>query len=125
MAAAAADPRLPGYRFAPLNDRDTLNALERDVDFISPTKRYTLYADGQYDLNFGEAYGEFLAHQRKSSQTNIQQLFPIIAPEAPCDVNPFNCEGAAYLDSRPHPPGLGQRARQRRRGPTSRLRPWP
>ena len=59
-------------------------------------KRYTLYADGQYDVGFGEVYGEFLGHQRKSSQTNIQQLFPIIAPEAPCGVNPFNCVGASY-----------------------------
>jgi iron complex outermembrane receptor protein len=104
-AAAAADPRLPGYRFAPLNDRDSVNALEKDVDFISPTKRYTIYADGQYDLNFGEAYGEFLGHQRKSSQTNIQQLFPIIAPEAPCDVNPFNCVGASYGDAAQTIPG--------------------
>jgi iron complex outermembrane receptor protein len=96
VGAAAADARLPGYRFAPLNDRDSVNALEKDVDFISPVKRYTLYADGQYDLKFGEVYGEFLGHQRKSSQTNIQQMFPIIAPEAPCSVNPFNCVGASY-----------------------------
>jgi iron complex outermembrane receptor protein len=104
-AAAAADPRLPGYRFAPLNDRDSVNAVERDADFISPTKRYTLYADGQYDLSFGEAYGEFLGHQRKSSQTNVQQLFPIIAPEAPCSVNPFNCEGASWANTAQTIPG--------------------
>jgi iron complex outermembrane receptor protein len=104
-AAAAADPRLPGYRFAPLNDRDSVNAVERDADFISPTKRYTLYADGQYDLSFGEAYGEFLGHQRKSSQTNVQQLFPIIAPEAPCSVNPFNCEGASWANAAQTIPG--------------------
>ena len=111
-AAAAADPRLPGYRFAPLNDRDSVNALERDVDFISPTKRYTVYADGQYDLNFGEVYGEFLGHQRKSSQTNIQQLFPIIAPEAPCDVNPFNCPGASYANTAQTISGVGLYAPQ-------------
>jgi iron complex outermembrane receptor protein len=99
VAASNPDARLPGYRFAPLNDRDTVNALERDVDFLSPVKRYTLYADGQYDLSFGEVYGEFLGHQRKSSQTQIQQMFPTIAPEAPCDVNPFNCEGASYEDA--------------------------
>ncbi|PLR26634.1 TonB-dependent receptor [Caulobacter zeae] len=92
-AAAAADPNLPGYRFAPLNDRDSVNALDAASDFISPVKRYTVYAEGQYDLNFGELYGEFLGHQRKSSQTNVQQLFPYIWETAPCSVNPFNCGG--------------------------------
>lgn len=105
VGASAADPRLPGYRFAPLNDRDSINSLEKDVDFISPVKRYTLYADGQYDVGFGEVYGEFLGHQRKSSQTNIQQLFPIIAPEAPCGVNPFNCVGASYGNTAQTVPG--------------------
>jgi iron complex outermembrane receptor protein len=112
VAASNADPRLPGYRFAPLNDRDTINALERNADFISPTKRYTLYADGQYDLNFGELYGEFLGHQRKSQQTNLQQLFPIIAPEAPCDVNPFNCPGASFANTAQTIPGTGLYAPQ-------------
>lgn len=105
VGAAAADPRLPGYRFAPLNDRDSINDLERAVDFISPVKRYTLYADGQYDLGFAELYGEVLGHQRKSSQTNVQQLFPTIAPEAPCAVNPFNCVGASYGDAARTIPG--------------------
>ncbi|PVM93889.1 TonB-dependent receptor plug domain-containing protein [Caulobacter endophyticus] len=93
-AAAAADPAMPGYRFAPLNDRDSVNSLDAASDFISPVKRYTLYAEGQYDLNFGELYGEFLGHQRKSSQTNVQQLFPYIWENAPCEVNPFNCAGS-------------------------------
>lgn len=97
-AAAANDALLPGYRFAPLNDRDSVNALDAQSDFISPAKRYTVYAEGQYDLDFGELYGEFLGHQRKSSQTNVQQLFPYIWETAPCSVNPFNCGGGIQPD---------------------------
>jgi len=110
VGAANPDALLPGYRFVPLNDRDSTNALERDVDFLSPVKRYTLYADGQYDLNFGEVYGEFLGHQRKSSQTQIQQMFPNISPEAPCEVNPFNCVGASYEDAAHTEPGWASAA---------------
>lgn len=97
----AEDPLLPGMRFVSLPERDSLNPIEANTDIISPVERYTLYADGSYDVGGGvELFGEFLAHKRESSQYAIQQMFPIIAPEAPCPVNPFNCEGAAFRFNR-------------------------
>jgi iron complex outermembrane recepter protein len=90
------DPNLNGLlRFAPLNEREGENPLDDQADFISPVKRYTLYADGAYDLTgTAELYGEALFNRRESSQFAVQQMFPIVAAEAPCPVNPFNCAGA-------------------------------
>ncbi|HYD45574.1 MAG TPA: TonB-dependent receptor, partial [Phenylobacterium sp.] len=56
-----------------------------------------VYVEGAYDLGFGEVYTELMFHRRLSQQTNAQQIFPIVAPEAPCPVNPFNCPGAANV----------------------------
>jgi iron complex outermembrane receptor protein len=94
VGATAADANLPGMRFVPLNERDSLNPIEAGYDIVSPVERYTLYADGSYDFGGAEFYTEVLLHRRESSQFAIQQQFPIIAPEAPCPVNIFNCPGA-------------------------------
>lgn len=81
------------YRFAQLSERNSVHPLEAQIDIFSPVKRATVFADGAYDLGFAELYGEFLYSNRKSSQYNLQQMFPIIAPEAPCSVNIFACPG--------------------------------
>lgn len=92
--ASNPDANLNGlYRFAQLQERNSVHPLEANMDIFSPVKRFTVYADGAYDLGFAEAYGEFLFHNRQSSQWALQQMFPIIAPEAPCSVNIFNCPG--------------------------------
>ncbi|RYF92934.1 MAG: TonB-dependent receptor [Caulobacteraceae bacterium] len=95
--ASAIDPLIPGYRFAQLQERNSVHPLEENIDIFSPVERFTVFADGAYDFGFAEAYGEFLFHNRKSSQYSIQQMFPIIAPEAPCSVNVFNCAGVSTL----------------------------
>lgn len=87
------DPNMPGYRFAQLQERNSTHPLEETIDIFSPVKRFTVFAEAAYDLGFGEAYGEFLFHNRQSEQQALQQMFPIIAPEAPCSVNIFNCPG--------------------------------
>lgn len=89
---SAADPLLNNlFRFAPFAERPMQAEVERTTDIISEVERFTAFADADYDLGFGEAYGEFLYHRRKSNQDNYQQIFPDVAAEAPCSVNIFNC----------------------------------
>jgi iron complex outermembrane receptor protein len=87
----------PGWRFIPLNERDFNPALTRDTTVINPVDRYTLFADGAYDVGFGEIYGELLLHRRESDSKGWQTIFHSVSNEAPCSVNPFNC-GTAVLD---------------------------
>ena len=91
--ASNPDPNLPGMRFAQLGEREFVFPIEENVDLFSPVERLTLFADGAYDLGFGEVYGEALIHNRKSSQYALQQYFPNIPAQAPCPVNRFNCPG--------------------------------
>ncbi|MGH1560778.1 hypothetical protein ACRAWD_30065 [Caulobacter segnis] len=107
---------LPGYRFRaaqrPRHGRRSWNARS----IASPVKRDDLYtADGQYDVGFGEVYGEFLGHERKSSQTNIQQLFPIIAPGSAVQRQPIQLRGRLVERSGLRRSGVGSRSEQPRR----------
>lgn len=55
---------------------------------ISPSERFSFYADGAYDLTaHTEVYGEFLYNQRKSSQDSLRQIFPNV--NGPNPNNPF------------------------------------
>jgi iron complex outermembrane recepter protein len=81
----------PGWRFIPLDERNYNPKAENDTTVISPVDRYTVFADGSYDVGFGEAYGEFLFSRRESSQKQYQTIFQFVAADAPCSVNPFSC----------------------------------
>ena len=90
----AADANLPGLRFIPLDERDFNPDAEDDTTVISPVDRYTIFADGSYDLGFAEGYGEALLHRRESSQLGYQTIFHFVSEEAPCGANPYSCAGA-------------------------------
>ena len=88
-AAADANFGALGLRFIPLDERNFNPAAEGDTSVISPVDRYTLFADGSYDLGFGEAYGEFLFNRRESFQKGYQTIFHSVSELAPCTVNPL------------------------------------
>lgn len=61
-----------------------------DVTIISPVKRFTLFAQGEYRpdwANGAELYSELLINRRESEQRGVRYIFPYYGPNSPN--NPF------------------------------------
>ncbi len=84
-----------GWRnVASTNSRPLANPLQNEEDLYSPSKNYTFYGNGNYDLGIlgnAEAYGEILYTRRESSQTGSRQL----------SLDPFGSERLAYYYGAP------------------------
>jgi outer membrane receptor protein involved in Fe transport len=68
---------LPGFEPVTLASRDTFEDRMLNQSLISPTKVYTGYLNGTYELNAlgdAEVYFEVLANRRESEQTGYRQL---------------------------------------------------
>jgi iron complex outermembrane receptor protein len=64
------------------------NPKVRDGSVLSPVTRYSLFAQGSYDVMSGmEAYGEAFFTRRESNQHGFRQFFPVIP--ATHTSNPF------------------------------------
>jgi iron complex outermembrane receptor protein len=65
-----------GYDPASQSVQDDYNPYINEATIIPKTERYTLYADGAYELTDNiEAYAEFLANRRKTYQNGWQQFW--------------------------------------------------
>ena len=76
-------------------DREMNPDITKQITIFSPTKRYTLFAQGEYrpeGLNGTELYSEILVNRRESSQTDVRYIFPYYLDTAP--QNPFASIGA-------------------------------
>lgn len=87
---------VPGW-FGPVQfaDREMNPEITNDITIISPTKRYTIFAQGEYrpaSLNGVELYSEILLNRRESQQDNVRYIFPDYHPNSP--QNPFGGLGA-------------------------------
>ncbi len=83
---------------ARVNNRSTFAYQYQDPRYnswslIPATKRYTLFANGGYDLTPRvHAYGEVLWNRRDQQQDGWRQFFPVMAPSSfgPASHNPFD-----------------------------------
>ncbi|ESQ92094.1 hypothetical protein ABAC460_04195 [Asticcacaulis sp. AC460] len=77
----------------PFAARDMDPAIEDRVSVISPVKRVTLFAQGEYRpdwANGAELYTELMYNRRESEQYGVRYIFPYYDPQSP--QNPFGAE---------------------------------
>lgn len=90
---------LPGFQFVTLDTRDTFDQRMLNQSLISPTRNYTGYLNGTYELNAlgdAEVYFEVLANRRESEQTGYRQLaldYAVGSPLIPANLA-FSDQGA-------------------------------
>ena len=65
-----------GYDPASHAIRTTINPFASEQTIIPKTERYTIYADGSYEITDGiELYGEFLENRRNTYQNGWRQIW--------------------------------------------------